>query len=138
MEDFIIDSLKKNLSCRFTSLPSSLSPGIENLGQYSLNLGHFLCFLIAPKPNIVNLKPKVPTKAVCAEHLESRKEILTLLNLQKQILIVVALGFQSLSVLFVSNGGMLDNDTSNGMMRNLLLSFFLSFPFAYVFTWVIV
>ncbi|CAL5423493.1 unnamed protein product [Camellia sinensis] len=74
---------------------------------------------------LVNLKPKVPTKAVCAEHLELRKEILTLLNLQKQILIVVALGFQSLSVLFVSNGGMLDNDTSNGMMRNLLLSFFL-------------
>ncbi|XP_020550336.1 SWR1-complex protein 4 isoform X3 [Sesamum indicum] len=32
----------------------------------------------------VNLKPKVPTKAVCAEHLELRKEILTLLNLQKQ------------------------------------------------------
>ncbi|KAI7990270.1 putative serine/threonine protein kinase IRE [Camellia lanceoleosa] len=30
MEDFIIDSLKKNLGCRFTSLPSSLSPGIEN------------------------------------------------------------------------------------------------------------
>ncbi|KAI7983531.1 Glutamine synthetase [Camellia lanceoleosa] len=26
MEDFIIDSLKKNLGCRFTSLPSSLSP----------------------------------------------------------------------------------------------------------------
>ncbi|KAF3328355.1 SWR1-complex protein 4 [Carex littledalei] len=33
----------------------------------------------------VNLKPKVPTKAVCAEHLELRKEILTLLNLQKQM-----------------------------------------------------
>ncbi|KAH9730889.1 SWR1-complex protein 4 [Citrus sinensis] len=33
----------------------------------------------------VNLKPKVPTKAVCAEHLELRKEILTLLNLQKQL-----------------------------------------------------
>lgn len=33
----------------------------------------------------VNLKPKVPTKAVCAEHLELRKEILTLLNLQKQV-----------------------------------------------------
>ncbi|XP_056171134.1 SWR1-complex protein 4-like isoform X2 [Syzygium oleosum] len=32
----------------------------------------------------VNLKPKVPTKAVCAEHLELRKEILSLLNLQKQ------------------------------------------------------
>ncbi|XP_021768681.1 SWR1-complex protein 4-like isoform X1 [Chenopodium quinoa] len=32
----------------------------------------------------VNLKPKVPTKSVCAEHLELRKEILTLLNLQKQ------------------------------------------------------
>ncbi|KAD5316916.1 hypothetical protein E3N88_16862 [Mikania micrantha] len=31
----------------------------------------------------VNLKPRVPTKAVCAEHLELRKEILTLLNLQK-------------------------------------------------------
>ncbi|KAJ6343783.1 hypothetical protein OIU76_005516, partial [Salix suchowensis] len=26
---------------------------------------------------------KVPTKAVCSEHLELRKEILTLLNLQK-------------------------------------------------------
>ncbi|XP_022728293.1 SWR1-complex protein 4-like isoform X3 [Durio zibethinus] len=34
---------------------------------------------------MVNLKPKVPTKAVCAEHLELRKEILTLLNLQKQL-----------------------------------------------------
>ncbi|KAJ9547583.1 hypothetical protein OSB04_020126 [Centaurea solstitialis] len=33
----------------------------------------------------VNLKPKVPTKAVCAEHLELRKEILTLLNLQKML-----------------------------------------------------
>ncbi|KAM7493592.1 hypothetical protein LguiB_028201 [Lonicera macranthoides] len=33
----------------------------------------------------VNLKPKVPTKAVYAEHLELRKEILTLLNLQKQL-----------------------------------------------------
>ncbi|KAF3776895.1 SWR1-complex protein 4 [Nymphaea thermarum] len=32
----------------------------------------------------VNIKPKVPTKAVCAEHLELRKEILMLLNLQKQ------------------------------------------------------
>ncbi|KVH89711.1 hypothetical protein Ccrd_008296, partial [Cynara cardunculus var. scolymus] len=31
----------------------------------------------------VNLKPKVPTKAVCVEHLELRKEIFTLLNLQK-------------------------------------------------------
>ncbi|KAF8401277.1 hypothetical protein HHK36_012210 [Tetracentron sinense] len=33
----------------------------------------------------VNLKPKIPTKAVCGEHLELRKEILTLLNLQKQL-----------------------------------------------------
>lgn len=33
----------------------------------------------------VDLKPKVPTKAVCIEHLELRKEILTLLNLQKQL-----------------------------------------------------
>ncbi|XP_017701520.1 SWR1-complex protein 4 [Phoenix dactylifera] len=33
----------------------------------------------------VHVKPKVPTKAVCAEHLELRKEILTLLNLQKQL-----------------------------------------------------
>ncbi|GMP54510.1 hypothetical protein CsSME_00019668 [Camellia sinensis var. sinensis] len=33
---------------------------------------------------LVTLKPKVPTKAVCAKHLELRKEILTLLNLQKQ------------------------------------------------------
>ncbi|XP_073145279.1 SWR1-complex protein 4 isoform X2 [Henckelia pumila] len=33
----------------------------------------------------VNLKPRVPTKAVCSEHLELRKEILTLLNLQKQL-----------------------------------------------------
>jgi len=33
----------------------------------------------------VNLKPKVPTKAVCVEHLELRNEILTLLNLQKQL-----------------------------------------------------
>lgn len=33
----------------------------------------------------VNLKPRVPTKSVCAEHLELRKEILTLLNLQKQV-----------------------------------------------------
>ncbi|CAL0308508.1 unnamed protein product [Lupinus luteus] len=33
----------------------------------------------------VNLKPRVPTKAVCAEHLELRKEILILLNLQKQV-----------------------------------------------------
>ncbi|GMP54511.1 hypothetical protein CsSME_00019668 [Camellia sinensis var. sinensis] len=66
MEDFIVDSLKKNLGCRFTSLPSSLSPGIENPWDQ------------------VTLKPKVPTKAVCAKHLELRKEILTLLNLQKQ------------------------------------------------------
>ncbi|KAM1074371.1 hypothetical protein ACFX11_019537 [Malus domestica] len=33
----------------------------------------------------VNLKPRVPTKAVCAQHLELRKEILRLLNLQKQL-----------------------------------------------------
>ncbi|OWM67426.1 SWR1-complex protein 4 isoform X2 [Punica granatum] len=33
----------------------------------------------------VNLKPKVPTKAVCAEHLELRRDILALLNLQKQL-----------------------------------------------------
>ncbi|KAK4775541.1 hypothetical protein SAY87_023502 [Trapa incisa] len=33
----------------------------------------------------VNLKPKVPTKAVCAAHLELRKDILNLLNLQKQL-----------------------------------------------------
>ncbi|XP_068340949.1 SWR1-complex protein 4-like isoform X1 [Pyrus communis] len=33
----------------------------------------------------VNLKPGVPTKAVCAQHLDLRKEILTLLNLQKQL-----------------------------------------------------
>ncbi|XP_070671163.1 SWR1-complex protein 4-like isoform X8 [Malus domestica] len=33
----------------------------------------------------VNLKPRVPTKSVCAQHLELRKEILTLLNLQKQL-----------------------------------------------------
>lgn len=33
----------------------------------------------------VHVKPKVPTKAVCAEHLELRKEILTLFNLQKQL-----------------------------------------------------
>ncbi|CAN1839769.1 SWR1-complex protein 4 [Linum perenne] len=33
----------------------------------------------------INLKPRVPTKAVCAEHLELRKEILTLLNLQKHL-----------------------------------------------------
>ncbi|KAI8007152.1 Transcription initiation factor TFIID subunit 1 [Camellia lanceoleosa] len=40
MEDFIIDSLKKNLGCRFTSLPSSLSPGMEN-PRYALdNIGY--------------------------------------------------------------------------------------------------
>ncbi|KAE8685174.1 SWR1-complex protein 4 [Hibiscus syriacus] len=33
----------------------------------------------------VKLKPKVPAKAVCAENLELRKEILTLLNLQKKL-----------------------------------------------------
>lgn len=33
----------------------------------------------------VNIKPRVPTKAVCAEHLELRREILTLFNLQKQL-----------------------------------------------------
>ncbi|XP_020593164.1 SWR1-complex protein 4 isoform X2 [Phalaenopsis equestris] len=33
----------------------------------------------------VHIKPKVPTKAVCAEHLELRKEILALFNLQKQL-----------------------------------------------------
>ncbi|XP_078429620.1 myb-like transcription factor family protein isoform X2 [Wolffia australiana] len=33
----------------------------------------------------VNIKPKVPTKSVCSQHLELRKEILTLLSLQKQL-----------------------------------------------------
>ncbi|KAL9270147.1 SWR1-complex protein 4-like protein [Drosera capensis] len=33
----------------------------------------------------INLKPKVPTKQVCLEHLELRKEIITLLNLQRQL-----------------------------------------------------
>nr|GFA10833.1 SWR1-complex protein 4-like [Tanacetum cinerariifolium] len=32
---------------------------------------------------MVHLKTKVPTKSICAKHLEWRKEILTLLNLQK-------------------------------------------------------
>ncbi|KAL7162069.1 hypothetical protein ACSBR2_042527 [Camellia fascicularis] len=43
MEDFIIDSLKKNLGCRFTSLPSSLSPGIENprFGSVFIKYGSF-------------------------------------------------------------------------------------------------
>ncbi|EPS72277.1 hypothetical protein M569_02481, partial [Genlisea aurea] len=33
----------------------------------------------------LNLKPKIPTKAVCAEHLELRKDILILLDLQRQV-----------------------------------------------------
>lgn len=33
----------------------------------------------------VHVKPKVPTKAVCSEHLELRRDILTLLTLQKQV-----------------------------------------------------
>ncbi|XXG79024.1 hypothetical protein AAC387_Pa09g0184 [Persea americana] len=33
----------------------------------------------------VHVKPKVPTKAVCTQYLELRKEILTLLNLQRQL-----------------------------------------------------
>lgn len=33
----------------------------------------------------VNVKPKVPTKVVCTEHLELRKDILTFLSLQKQV-----------------------------------------------------
>lgn len=33
----------------------------------------------------VQTKPKVPTQAVCAEHLELRKEVLTMLNLKKQL-----------------------------------------------------
>ncbi|ONM07569.1 SWR1-complex protein 4 [Zea mays] len=33
----------------------------------------------------VNLKPKIPTKVVCIEHIESWNELLTLLNLQKQL-----------------------------------------------------
>lgn len=37
------------------------------------------------------MKPKVPTKAVCEEHLELRKEILTLLNLQKQVFLLSVL-----------------------------------------------
>lgn len=45
----------------------------------------------------MNLKPKVPTKAVCVEHLELRNEILTLLNLQKQVLILRLLGYLVIS-----------------------------------------
>ena len=45
MEDFIIDSLKKNLSCRFTSLPSSLSPGIENLRSVLSKLLKLLIYM---------------------------------------------------------------------------------------------
>ena len=41
--------------------------------------------ILCPYHLQVNLKPRVPTKSVCAEHLELRKEILTLLNLQKQV-----------------------------------------------------
>jgi hypothetical protein len=33
----------------------------------------------------VRSKPKVPTQAVCAEHLELRKEVITLIQLQKQV-----------------------------------------------------
>jgi hypothetical protein len=35
----------------------------------------------------VRSKPKVPTAAVCAEHLELRREVLNLIQLQKQVLI---------------------------------------------------
>jgi DNA methyltransferase 1-associated protein 1 len=33
----------------------------------------------------VRSKPKMPTQAVCAEHLELRKEVITLIQLQKQV-----------------------------------------------------
>lgn len=33
----------------------------------------------------VQIKPKVPTQAVCSEHLELRKEVLLMLNLKKQL-----------------------------------------------------
>ncbi|KAJ7524465.1 hypothetical protein O6H91_17G007100 [Diphasiastrum complanatum] len=33
----------------------------------------------------VRVKPKVPTQTVCAQHMELRNEVLTLLNLQKQV-----------------------------------------------------
>lgn len=48
-------------------------------------MNRFTCCLIEFSVIQVNLKPKVPTKTVCDEHLELRKEILTLLNLQKQV-----------------------------------------------------
>ncbi|KAI7994876.1 SWR1-complex protein 4 [Camellia lanceoleosa] len=57
---------------------------LQDLGTFSsikMLLNRQSCPFLSP----VNLKPKVPTKAVCAEHLELRKEILTLLNLQKQL-----------------------------------------------------
>lgn len=46
--------------------------------QYSFPTSHFWIFQ-------VHVKPKVPTKAVCTQYLELRKEILTLLNLQRQV-----------------------------------------------------
>lgn len=33
----------------------------------------------------VRQKPKVPTAAVCSEHVELRRELLTLIQLQKQV-----------------------------------------------------
>ncbi|XP_044324369.1 uncharacterized protein [Triticum aestivum] len=47
------------------------------------------CSSLLVTPPHVNLKPKVPTKVVCAEHLELQNEILTLLNIQRWLRISV-------------------------------------------------
>ncbi|KAK4491232.1 hypothetical protein RD792_001965 [Penstemon davidsonii] len=52
-----------------------------------ITINHWIDEAVVHFVSQVNLKPKVPTRAVCAEHLELRKEILTLLNLQKQVVI---------------------------------------------------
>lgn len=49
------------------------------------------------------MKPKIPTKAVCSEHLELRKEILTLLNLQKQVICSLDIIFWDLLLSFNFN-----------------------------------
>ncbi|XP_068658559.1 SWR1-complex protein 4 [Aristolochia californica] len=54
---------------------ASSSAGLRTMKRVEQTLQELVC----------HVKPRVPTKAVCAEHVELRKEILSLLNLQKQL-----------------------------------------------------
>ena len=76
--------------------PNVLNKHLKNLGYLFfwcialyIRWTHVYIWLLINSWVQVQTKPKVPTQAVCAEHLELRKEVLTMLNLKKQVFLFV-------------------------------------------------